>query len=177
MFFLMIRRPPRATRTDTLFPYTTLFRSARRGGARFAAAGLGGGRGVCGRRERGDRGADLRGRPYGGLRARPARGAEGGYAIDRDGARRRTAGAAVHRVELRFLVQGAHRRGQGRLAGGPHEAAGPRQRRVHRAARGTGATAKSPVLIMTAPFARPGGTTVFRRERGFGSHIRHPQRQ
>src|SRR3546814_5422384 len=26
-FFLMIRRPPRATRTDTLFPYTTLFRS------------------------------------------------------------------------------------------------------------------------------------------------------
>src|SRR3546814_11830000 len=25
--FLMIRRPPRATRTDTLFPYTTLFRS------------------------------------------------------------------------------------------------------------------------------------------------------
>src|SRR3546814_14786709 len=27
-FFLMIRRPPRSTRTDTLFPYTTLFRSA-----------------------------------------------------------------------------------------------------------------------------------------------------
>src|SRR3546814_11733138 len=27
MFFLMIRRPPRSTRTDTLFPYTTLFRS------------------------------------------------------------------------------------------------------------------------------------------------------
>src|SRR3546814_14948752 len=26
----MIRRPPRSTRTDTLFPYTTLFRSARR---------------------------------------------------------------------------------------------------------------------------------------------------
>src|SRR3546814_1735915 len=26
-FFLMIRRPPRATLTDTLFPYTTLFRS------------------------------------------------------------------------------------------------------------------------------------------------------
>src|SRR3546814_12606732 len=29
-FFLMIRRPPRSTRTDTLFPYTTLFRSSRR---------------------------------------------------------------------------------------------------------------------------------------------------
>src|SRR3546814_13465087 len=27
-FFLMIRRPPISTRTDTLFPYTTLFRSA-----------------------------------------------------------------------------------------------------------------------------------------------------
>src|SRR3546814_4240386 len=26
-FFLMIRRPPRSTRTDTLYPYTTLFRS------------------------------------------------------------------------------------------------------------------------------------------------------
>src|SRR3546814_15363408 len=27
LFFLMIRRPPRSTRTDTLFPYTTVFRS------------------------------------------------------------------------------------------------------------------------------------------------------
>src|SRR3546814_10470115 len=33
-FFLMIRRPPRSTRTDTLFPYTPLFRSVQR--ARFA---------------------------------------------------------------------------------------------------------------------------------------------
>src|SRR3546814_9579885 len=32
-FFLMIRLPPRSTRTDTLFPYTTLFRSG--GGAFF----------------------------------------------------------------------------------------------------------------------------------------------
>src|SRR3546814_7282655 len=30
VFFLMIRRPPRSTRTDTLFPYTTLFRSVGR---------------------------------------------------------------------------------------------------------------------------------------------------
>src|SRR3546814_4093298 len=29
VLFLMIRRPPRSTRTDTLFPYTTLFRSRR----------------------------------------------------------------------------------------------------------------------------------------------------
>src|SRR3546814_9320997 len=30
LFFLIIRRPPRSTRTDTLLPYTTLFRSAGR---------------------------------------------------------------------------------------------------------------------------------------------------
>src|SRR3546814_3225519 len=34
----MIRRPPRSTRTDTLFPYTTLFRSAAHDGLRDAAA-------------------------------------------------------------------------------------------------------------------------------------------
>src|SRR3546814_6230481 len=32
----MIRRPPRSTRTDTLFPYTTLFRSAREANAEIA---------------------------------------------------------------------------------------------------------------------------------------------
>src|SRR3546814_20915083 len=43
IFFLMIRRPPRSTRTDTLFPYTTLFRSiadeelTKIGGAVFAS--------------------------------------------------------------------------------------------------------------------------------------------
>src|SRR3546814_5058920 len=37
-FFLMIRRPPRSTRTDTLFPYTTLFRSARPGLPRASCA-------------------------------------------------------------------------------------------------------------------------------------------
>src|SRR3546814_3275449 len=31
VFFLWIRRPPRSTLTDTLFPYTTLFRSLRQG--------------------------------------------------------------------------------------------------------------------------------------------------
>src|SRR3546814_1677743 len=36
----MIRRPPRSTRTDTLFPYTTLFRSEILG---VAAHGFGGG--------------------------------------------------------------------------------------------------------------------------------------
>src|SRR3546814_2434190 len=41
--FLMIRRPPRSTRTDTLFPYTTLFRSLIDCAARIVAeAGVGG---------------------------------------------------------------------------------------------------------------------------------------
>src|SRR3546814_9121938 len=34
----MIRRPPRSTRTDTLFPYTTLFRSGRCRSGRWGAA-------------------------------------------------------------------------------------------------------------------------------------------
>src|SRR3546814_15622458 len=34
---LMIRRTPRATRTDTLFPYTTLFRSDARAGKKIVA--------------------------------------------------------------------------------------------------------------------------------------------
>src|SRR3546814_4823825 len=38
-FFLMIRLPPRSTRTDTLFPYTTLFRSCWAGTGRHARRG------------------------------------------------------------------------------------------------------------------------------------------
>src|SRR3546814_3409082 len=54
----MIRRPPRSTRTDTLFPYTTLFRSQRlRAGVR-PRDGRGTGRGEGDRREPG--GADVR---------------------------------------------------------------------------------------------------------------------
>src|SRR3546814_12185060 len=45
IFFLMIRRPPRSTRTDTLFPYTTLFRSTgerlAQPGCTFGSADLG----------------------------------------------------------------------------------------------------------------------------------------
>src|SRR3546814_11623480 len=49
-FFLMIRRPPRSTRTDTLFPYTTLFRSTCRNARRWRGiAGFGRWRtGSCG---------------------------------------------------------------------------------------------------------------------------------
>src|SRR3546814_1775100 len=49
----MIRQPPRSTRTDTLFPYTTLFRSADQRGAGILQARLrhrgGVGEGVAGR--------------------------------------------------------------------------------------------------------------------------------
>src|SRR3546814_18068534 len=38
-FFLMIRRPPRSTRTDTLFPYTTLCRSSAAAAAITTATG------------------------------------------------------------------------------------------------------------------------------------------
>src|SRR3546814_6404200 len=39
-FFLMIRRPPGSTRTDTLFPYTTLFRSSAHRGVDFGSTRL-----------------------------------------------------------------------------------------------------------------------------------------
>src|SRR3546814_19537340 len=50
----MIRRPPRSTRTDTLFPYTTLFRSQRRrrGARRLSGDALGTGRPAKGDRRR-----------------------------------------------------------------------------------------------------------------------------
>src|SRR3546814_6190991 len=50
-FFLMIRRPPRSTRTDTLFPYTTLFRSRSKGVASRGVLGSGRARSVRGRRD------------------------------------------------------------------------------------------------------------------------------
>src|SRR3546814_18260028 len=45
-FFLMIRRPPRSTRTDTLFPYTTLFRSRPPVRRRCRGSVLGAGRAI-----------------------------------------------------------------------------------------------------------------------------------
>src|SRR3546814_14563567 len=41
-FFLIVRRPPRSTRTDTLFPYTTLFRSALNTGTMTVGSGSAG---------------------------------------------------------------------------------------------------------------------------------------
>src|SRR3546814_13051724 len=74
VFFLMIRRPPRSTRTDTLFPYTTLFRSRA---GRDGPAGRASGNGRAWQPpapigQAGGSGADPAHRPYGyGLPGRP----------------------------------------------------------------------------------------------------------
>src|SRR3546814_12554211 len=59
----MIRRPPRSTRTDTLFPYTTLFRAEGGGGS----VGFGGGLVTAGRQQDGQAGGD--GNGSGGVHA------------------------------------------------------------------------------------------------------------
>src|SRR3546814_18870690 len=79
-FFLMIRRPPKSTRTDTLFPYTTLFRSqgdppdrpAVRGQCRFPRGAAAGGR------RRPDRAGQPRLDPDGPPQPRGAAGAAAG---------------------------------------------------------------------------------------------------
>src|SRR3546814_14855846 len=100
-FCFMIRRPPRSTRTDTLFPYTTLFRSIgsrrhagllacnrpasarmRRG---FAAAGRRADRRTVGRGRLADPGGQHAGRRAGETADRPrqaAGAAEGGVLRD-----------------------------------------------------------------------------------------------
>src|SRR3546814_2139922 len=95
----MIRRPPRSTRTDTLFPYTTLFRSpdqpragdgARSSGQTFRQrhVGLALGRGACGA---------LRPRP-----AEPPADAERAVQLQRGGGRRRS---EEHTSELQSLMR------------------------------------------------------------------------
>src|SRR3546814_15444417 len=73
VFLLMLRRPPGSTRTYTLFPYTTLFRSAgaiRGGGAEGGARGAGTGlSGPTHRIEGAGRGAEGRVRAACGARA------------------------------------------------------------------------------------------------------------
>src|SRR3546814_19933680 len=58
-FFLMIRRPPRSTRTDTLFPYTTLFRSHAGHGDIEEVAGAAGGIANLGLRQARMEGLDM----------------------------------------------------------------------------------------------------------------------
>src|SRR3546814_2578410 len=128
MFFvlLMIRRPPRSTRTDTLFPYTTRFRSAC---SRRAGGGGGGGRGDAApagddaaRRGRAQPGVDPRTavQPGAGARGgggRPARGLAGQPAVllrprrDRRGGAQRAAPVGrelrseEHTSELQSLMR------------------------------------------------------------------------
>src|SRR3546814_5196386 len=61
-FFLMIRRPPRSTRTDTLFPYTTLFRSCLPEAGPAALGGRHAGQPACRGDLSGHTGAWFRGR-------------------------------------------------------------------------------------------------------------------
>src|SRR3546814_14591748 len=104
IFFLMIRRPPRSTRTDTLFPYTTLFRSARA----YRAGRRGRQRPVAHRRD------DQRARtPRDGGRARNRRPLCRGLSCDQEGRDRR--GADHRGATLRLLRDG--RRARRRWAG------------------------------------------------------------
>src|SRR3546814_9732736 len=95
IFFLRLRRPPRSTRTDTLFPYTTLFRShpggvcSHRGTQPRAAAGR---RRLHGGREPANLGPH---RVAGTVRARPPSG----------GAERPCARSEEHTSELQSLMR------------------------------------------------------------------------
>src|SRR3546814_12902428 len=97
----MIRRPPRSTRTDTLFPYTTLFRSGRR-----APAGRGG-RGGLRRLRRRRQGAGDGAGGIGGGRLRAAR-RSGGH-------RRHREARGFSRVQRRRLRRLPPREPQGRV--------------------------------------------------------------
>src|SRR3546814_6853026 len=87
-FFLMIRRPPRSTRTDTLFPYTPLFRSD-----------AGNGSGGLGQGDRPGHAADQIPGPLaqaaGGCRRFPRRGRPG---MEADGGPARGAPAELRRL-------------------------------------------------------------------------------
>src|SRR3546814_9002841 len=72
----MIRRPPRSTRTDTLFPYTTLFRSGERVGAQDQVPALHAGRQEGPASERGWHAAVAPGTPHRGVGAREVRSEE-----------------------------------------------------------------------------------------------------
>src|SRR3546814_6916613 len=95
LFFLMIRRPPRSTRTDTLFPYTTLFRSGsrRRSACACLRNSLSGGNAAAGRPAV----------PDAGLVARQLRGARLRQARHRTACRERR--SEEHTSELQSLMR------------------------------------------------------------------------
>src|SRR3546814_18628215 len=109
IFFLMIRRPPRSTRTDTLFPYTTLFRSAARPVQRSAprADRVRHCRDSCDRSMTGScrllRFQDRPGKmPFGALRPGAVRQAPGAAFVERDpvGVSKTRGGAEPRNVEI-----------------------------------------------------------------------------
>src|SRR6056297_526975 len=135
----MIRRPPRSTRTDTLFPYTTLFRSSRRA-TRYA------------RRTRGNRsgrgGARVRLRPA-SLPGRPA-----GRRVGRSGAHARGRAGPAGDEYRRQLGRST---GAGPRAHGERRAGRLRRRhlRLHRRVRGPAARRGDPHLRKRQPAGLP----------------------
>src|SRR3546814_6720834 len=74
----MIRRPPRSTRTDTLFPYTTLFRSRQQPGAELALVQRAGLRVARGDQRRGE----VEGEPVAALELLAEAASELGIAVE-----------------------------------------------------------------------------------------------
>src|SRR3546814_15408761 len=106
-FFLMMRRTPRSTRTDTLFPYTTLFRS-------FGRVGLGGAAdvttlGVEDHRDAGVRGVDVCDEPDKCVLG-PACGEVRDLRLERAGELRGGVGDVAAEGEHRIRVVGESRR-------------------------------------------------------------------
>src|SRR3546814_12081809 len=101
LFFLVIHRPPRSTRTDTLLPYTTVFRSQDVAGA-FSARIDGeadGGAGAAGGGRLADGDGELRGRDPGREHAVPLPQAALPWLAQH---------ARRHRAELRHLRSEEH---------------------------------------------------------------------
>ena len=93
-------------------------------------------------------------------------GRRGAAALHRPRARRRAARPALHRVELRLVLEGAHRAGEGRLARRADEAARPRQSGIHPAALVVPAVAVAMVVIVVVVAAVVAFTGLrFRRAR------------
>src|SRR3546814_10166730 len=98
----MIRRPPRSTRTDTLFPYTTLFRSTQAGRYRTMVPG---GAGGASRQARGHAAAVRCDRPVRRHGARSLAIGRGRLARALDGGRRRDDRSEEHTSELQSLMR------------------------------------------------------------------------
>src|SRR3546814_19979156 len=103
----MIRRPPRSTRTDTLFPYTTLFRSCvRPAGAADGAIGRAGRRhALADDRADGDAAGPAAGRGRGRIRDRAGGRGRAGRTAD-GGARDRSGGRGGADRDRKSVVEG-----------------------------------------------------------------------